>query len=197
MKRIYLAAQAHVRRQHTEYPDLIVYERMAPDLARRIVIPTVNRILKTWKEKPVNIGGGEPYSVRYVPFDTRLLQWLRGDPERMYALSVPFLVAGQIKHKSSPRHKVEGGEMRELRGAINHSRSQFHVGYFVTNTAFKPSAKWLSENESKLARLRGMLDLRRWLNDDFQNEEEWREFPPEIEVGYGQKIPIWQDSRGV
>lgn len=232
-ERIYLATQAHVRHQHTEYSDLIVYECMAPDMARRIVFPTVNKILKQWKEKPVIIGGGEPYTVRYVPFDERLLQWLREDPERLFALdpedfeklvvdrmrgfglevylfgetnqgdggidflaypmaslgTIPFLVAGQIKHKSSRRHKVAGSEMREFLGAIE-NRREFQLGIFVTNTAFRPNANWVADNASKLVHRRGMLDLRRWLNDDFQNEAEWLAFPREIRLSDGPSIPI-------
>jgi hypothetical protein len=41
-----------------------------------------------------------------------------------------------------------------------------------------------------LLRLRDLRDLRRWLQNDFVNEEAWREIPNEVELAPGIRIQI-------
>jgi hypothetical protein len=64
------------------------------------------------------------------------------------------------------------------------------MGMMVTNTAFTVDAIWFAANNQTLLRLRDLRDLRRWLNNDFANEHEWREIPNEIEIAPGVRIAI-------
>jgi Restriction endonuclease/XPA protein C-terminus len=103
--------------------------------------------------------------------------------------SIPFMVAVQVKHHSTNRN-TPVGDVRDFHGVLSTSNSKFHMGMFVTNTSFSPDAQWFAEYNQKLLRLRDLVDLKRWLNNDFENGFEWREIPEEIELAPGIRISI-------
>lgn len=78
--------------------------------------------------------------------------------------------------------------VREFAGAIGHH--PFSVGILVTNTSFTPDAKWFAQQHRESIRLRGFQDIRRWLLDTFDSEEEWREIPDRIELCPGTVVEI-------
>ena len=87
--------------------------------------------------------------------------------------SLPFLLAVQAKHHRCDRKTVTR-DVRDLCGALASRNSPFHMGMLVTNTTFTPDARFFADNNKTLLRLRDIADLRRWLNDDFDNPFEWR-----------------------
>lgn len=100
----------------------------------------------------------------------------------------PFLGAAQVKHHRNPR-KVEGpASARELVGSI--SGRPFSAGVVVTNTTFSPSAEWFARQHQGLVRLRGFADIKRWLADNFNGDEEWRELPSTIELAPGVVVKV-------
>jgi hypothetical protein len=101
----------------------------------------------------------------------------------------PFLVGIQVKHHYTNR-KTNVADVRDAYGVLASRNSSFHVGMVVTNTSFTADAKWFASNNSTLLRLRDLQDLQRWLKNDYDNEEEWREIPNEIELAPGVKIKI-------
>jgi restriction endonuclease Mrr len=101
----------------------------------------------------------------------------------------PFLLAVQAKHHRTTR-KTGAPDVRDFYGAITSRGSPFHMGVMITNTAFTADATWFAANNQTLLRLRDLRDLRRWLNNDFANEHEWREVPDEIELAPGVRIAI-------
>jgi hypothetical protein len=101
----------------------------------------------------------------------------------------PFLLAVQAKHHRTIR-KTDAPDVRDLHGVITSRGAPFHMGMMVTNTAFTVDAIWFAANNQTLLRLRDLRDLRRWLNNDFANEHEWREIPNEIEIAPGVRIAI-------
>jgi hypothetical protein len=101
----------------------------------------------------------------------------------------PFLLAGQVKHHHADR-KTGAPAIRDFLGAITSEGSNFHLGLVVTNTSFSADAKWFAKNNGNLIRLRDLNDLCRWMQNDFQNEHEWREIPNQIELAPGITIPI-------
>jgi hypothetical protein len=104
-------------------------------------------------------------------------------------LSFPFLLGIQCKH-----HRVEAttgsSDVRDLHGVITSRGPNFSAGMLVTNTAFSPDALWFARNQGAILRLRDLRDLARWLHDDFDNEEEWREIPGSIMLAPGVEIVI-------
>lgn len=111
-----------------------------------------------------------------------IIFWPRSKP------SFPILGAAQVKHhrKDSTREGV--GSVRDLAGAI--AAHPFNVGLLVTNTSFTPDAEWFAREKAQLLRLRGFTDIKRWLNGNFDDSEEWRELPESIEVCPGVVVPI-------
>jgi hypothetical protein len=100
----------------------------------------------------------------------------------------PFLGAAQIKHHRNPA-TVEGpASARELVGSI--SGQPFSAGIVVTNTTFSPSAEWFARQHAGFLRLRDFHDIQRWLGDNFDSEEEWREIPATIELAPGVTIKV-------
>lgn len=100
----------------------------------------------------------------------------------------PFIGAAQIKHHRHP-HSTEGpATVREFAGAI--AGHAFNAGLLVTNTTFSPDAKWFAREHAKLMKLRDFSDIRRWLLDDFNDEAEWREIPPSIELCPGVVVKL-------
>jgi hypothetical protein len=98
----------------------------------------------------------------------------------------PFLLAVQVKHHRVSSQQVGPAPVRELLGAIQNY--PFSLGLLVTNTTFTPDATWFASKRSGLLRLRDTTDLKRWLNNDFGAEDEWREVPTEIEICPGTRI---------
>src|SRR5271157_5645695 len=70
--------------------------------------------------------------------------------------------------------------------------SVFHVGLLVTNTSFTRDAVWTAQQErnARFLRLRGFIDLKRWLEGRFGEEEDWREIPDRVELAPGVVIEI-------
>ena len=92
----------------------------------------------------------------------------------------PFLIGVQSKHhERSWSGKVGPTEVREFDAVIRNRRLQ--AGLLVTNTSFTPCAAWEIENHKHIIRLRDFEDLRRWIEDNFVDEAEWREIPERIE----------------
>jgi hypothetical protein len=103
--------------------------------------------------------------------------------------SIPFLLAVQAKHHRLNR-KTSVGDVRDFYGAITSRANSFHFGIVVTNTAFTPNAQFFAECNKTLLRLRDASDLRRWLNNDFDNPFEWRELPSKVLLAPGVEIEI-------
>ena len=89
-----------------------------------------------------------------------------------------FLLAGQIKH-----HRGDAKTGIELVDRLLSWRNRgFNLGLLVTNTEFTRNARWLAMREANKSflRLRDFEDLKRWLQDNFTSEEDWREIPERI-----------------
>lgn len=102
---------------------------------------------------------------------------------------VPYLVGVQAKHH---RFGANTGapDVRNFLGALTSRANHIHVGMIVTNTGFTADAQWFANQNSQLLRLRDLGHLRRWLQDDFDNEFEWREIPGAIELAPGIVVTI-------
>ncbi|MGH7136710.1 MAG: restriction endonuclease, partial [Pirellulales bacterium] len=105
------------------------------------------------------------------------------------AVSIPFLMAVQVKHHRVER-KTGAPSVREFHGVLAAANSPFNIGMVVTNTAFTADAHWFGENNKALLRLRDGQDLARWMKQDFDNPSEWREIPESIELAPGVTIAI-------
>jgi predicted Mrr-cat superfamily restriction endonuclease len=98
------------------------------------------------------------------------------------------LIAGQVKH-----HR---GNQKTGRDAVDRllswKGSRFHLGLLVTNTSFTRDAVWTAEREwnNHFVRLRDFNNLKRWLQDQYGSEENWREIPERIELAPGVVIDI-------
>jgi hypothetical protein len=100
----------------------------------------------------------------------------------------PILGAAQVKHHRQQSKKEGVGSVRDLAGTI--AGHPFNVGLLITNTSFTPDAKWFAKKKASILRLREFADIKRWLNDNFSDEEEWREIPDVIEVCPGVIIQV-------
>lgn len=100
----------------------------------------------------------------------------------------PFLGAAQVKHHRNPNNKEGPATVREFAGTI--AGHPINAGLLVTNTSFSPDAAWFAREHAKLLRLRDIDDIRRWLLNNFGDEEEWREIPTSIELCPGVIIKI-------
>jgi hypothetical protein len=98
-----------------------------------------------------------------------------------------FLFAVQAEHHRTDR-KTGAPKVQKFVGAMS-SVPTFRLGFVVTNTTFTWTAEEYARNQSHFLRLRSLEDLMRWLQDDFNNEAEWREIPEFIELG-GFRVPI-------
>ena len=101
---------------------------------------------------------------------------------------LPILGAAQVKHHHHPAIKEGVSSVRDLAGTI--AGHPFNIGLFVTNTSFTPDAEWFVRERAKLLRLRGFTDIKRWLSENFSDNEEWREFPETIELCPGVTIRV-------
>jgi hypothetical protein len=100
----------------------------------------------------------------------------------------PFLMAIQAKHHRSPEYKTGPGPVRELLGVVQ--SLPLSAGVLVTNTTFTPDAKWAAQQKPHLMQLRDIYDIRRWLENNFLDECDWRNFPDQIVVCPGVVIPL-------
>jgi hypothetical protein len=100
----------------------------------------------------------------------------------------PFLGAVQVKHHRSPLKFMDPKPIREFSAVLG--AHPFDVGILVTNTTFTPDAQWFAKNHAPLLRLRDGQDLRRWIQCQFTDLEEWREIPTTIELCPGVVIEI-------
>jgi transcriptional regulator with XRE-family HTH domain len=99
-----------------------------------------------------------------------------------------FLLAGQVKH-----HRAGA---RTGRAAVDRllawEASAFRLGLLVTNTEFTKDALWVAglEQHRSFLRLRDFNDLKRWIQDDFSSDRDWREIPETIDVAPGIAIQV-------
>jgi hypothetical protein len=104
------------------------------------------------------------------------------------SLSVPFLLAVQVKHHRSLTAKTGPSTVREMQW-VTQERG-FNAGMLVTNTSFTPTAQWEAAHGHQIIRLRDLFDMQRWLRGNFLDGEEWREIPEWIEYAPGKRIRI-------
>jgi len=100
----------------------------------------------------------------------------------------PVLGAAQVKHHRSKYIKEGAGVIRDFAGAI--ASHPFNAGLIVTNTSFTPDAEWFARERAKLIRLRDIEDIRRWLVNNFSDDQEWREMPTSLELCPGVIIKV-------
>jgi transcriptional regulator with XRE-family HTH domain len=99
-----------------------------------------------------------------------------------------LVIAGQVKHHL--------GDQKTGRDAVDRllawKDSYFGVGLLVTNTRFTHDAVWTAQQErnARFLRLRDFTDLKRWLQDQWGTEEDWREIPDRVELAPGVVIEI-------
>ncbi len=93
---------------------------------------------------------------------------------------VPFLLAVQVKHHEAGK-RVGRTDVDRL---LAWKGRQFHLGMLVTNSRFTEDARWLAAKESnrQFLRLRDFEDLKRWLEENFASEMDWREIPTHVEL---------------
>ena len=99
-----------------------------------------------------------------------------------------FLLAGQVKHHRGDQ-KVTRGDVDRLLAWKN---SSFRLGLLVTNTAFTKDARWIAEQSGnrEFLRLRDFEDLKRWIENNFTAEQDWREIPDFVELAPGIVVEI-------
>lgn len=99
-----------------------------------------------------------------------------------------FLLAGQVKHHRENK-KTGVDAVKDL---LYWKDTHFRLGLLVTNTAFTKTAQWVAAIESNrpFLRLRDFSDLKRWLEDNFSSEDNWREIPEEISLTPNLSISI-------
>jgi transcriptional regulator with XRE-family HTH domain len=99
-----------------------------------------------------------------------------------------IVIAGQMKH-----HRAD---QRTGRDAVDRllawKDTEFGVGLLVTNTSFTRDAIWVAQQErnARFLKLRDFTDLKRWLEDQFSDDAEWRELPTRVELAPGCVIEV-------
>ena len=99
-----------------------------------------------------------------------------------------YVIAGQVKH-----HKgVQTTGVDAVDRLLAWKDSVFRAGLLVTNTSFTNDAVWKAQKDGNahFLRLRDFTDLKRWLQDQWGTEEEWREIPDRVELAPGVVIEI-------
>jgi hypothetical protein len=99
----------------------------------------------------------------------------------------PFLGAAQVKHHN-PCRNVSPPSVREFAAVI--ASHPINAGLIVTNTTFTADARWFARERAKLLRLRDFEDIKRWIENDFGSEHEWREIPASIELAPGLVVEL-------
>jgi predicted Mrr-cat superfamily restriction endonuclease len=98
------------------------------------------------------------------------------------------VLAVQVKHHCD--------EQKTGRDAVDRlaawKGTPFGAGLLVTNTGFTKDAVWaaMQEQNRPFLRLRDFNDLKRWLEDQYGDPEDWREIPDRIELAPGVFIQI-------
>jgi hypothetical protein len=100
----------------------------------------------------------------------------------------PILGAAQVKHHRAHNRSNGPDVIRDFRGVLAVHPVQF--GVVITNTTFTADARWFADHEQGLIRLRDGEDLRRWINDQFVDDEFWRTVPAKIQLCPGVEIEI-------
>lgn len=98
-----------------------------------------------------------------------------------------FVLAVQVKHHE--------GAQKTGRDAVDRLAAwngPFRLGLLVTNTGFTRDAVWAAAQERNrhFLRLRDFDDLKRWLQDQYGQDEDWREIPETIELAPGIVIEV-------
>ena len=99
-----------------------------------------------------------------------------------------YVIAGQVKHHRGDQTTGVDAVDRLLAW----KDSVFRAGLLVTNTSFTNDAVWKAHNDGNahFLRLRDFTDLKRWLQNQYGSEEDWREIPDRIELAPGVVIEI-------
>jgi transcriptional regulator with XRE-family HTH domain len=99
-----------------------------------------------------------------------------------------YVIAGQVKHHQG----VETTGVDAVDRLLAWKDSVFRAGLLVTNTSFTSDAVWKAHKDGNahFLRLRDFTDLKRWLQDQYGSEEDWREIPDQIELAPGVVIDI-------
>lgn len=118
-------------------------------------------------------------------FDVALTGQTNQPDGGIYLIAVPkirtlasFLLAGQVKHHRGNRKTG----IEAVDRLLSWRNRGFNLGLLVTNTEFTSHARWLAmqEGNQSFLRLRDFEDLKRWLQDNFTSEKDWREIPDRI-----------------
>ena len=98
------------------------------------------------------------------------------------------LIAGQVKHH---RGGARSG-IADVQRLLARKNSIFRLGLLITNTDFTQDARWHAAKEDNrfFLRLRSFEDIKRWIEDNFTSEEDWREIPDRIEITRGVWIEV-------
>jgi len=99
-----------------------------------------------------------------------------------------YVIAGQVKHHRGDQTTGVDAVDRLLAW----KDSVFRAGLLVTNTSFTNDAIWKAHKDGNahFLRLRDFIDLKRWLQDQYGEPEDWREIPDQIELAPGVVIEI-------
>lgn len=169
----------------------------------QLVDPITPQLLTLLKEKPEYLARLTPEQFEHLTanrldamgYDVTLTGPTNRKDGGVDIIAVPrdlgagtFLLACQVKHHQEG-HKT-GREAVDRLVALKNG--DFRVGLLVTNTEFTQDAKFAAAmNDNKFfARLRDFEDLKRWIEDDFSNENEFRELPSEITLAPGVTVKI-------
>jgi len=104
----------------------------------------------------------------------------------------PYLLAVQVKHHVGDQ-SVSRPDVDKL---LSWKGRHFHLAMLVTNTRFTEDARWVAAQEEnrQFLRLRGFDDLRRWLEDNFVSDLDWREIPRQIVLAPGVTVEVPRPS---
>jgi transcriptional regulator with XRE-family HTH domain len=99
-----------------------------------------------------------------------------------------YVIAGQVKHHRGDQTTGVDAVDRLLAW----KDSVFRAGLLVTNTSFTKDAVWKAHKDGNahFLRLRDFTDLKRWLQDQYGSDEDWREIPDRIELAPGIVVEI-------
>ena len=99
-----------------------------------------------------------------------------------------YVIAGQVKHHRGDQTTGVDAVDRLLAW----KDSVFRAGLLVTNTSFTNDAVWKAHKDwnAHFLRLRDFSDLKRWLQDQYGSDEDWREIPDRIELAPGIVVEI-------
>jgi len=99
-----------------------------------------------------------------------------------------FMLAAQAKHHAAGAKTGRAAVDRMLAW----KDSPFRLGLLASNTDFTKDALWLAEFKEHKAflRLRSFDDLKRWIQDDFTSDLDWREIPTSIALAPGVTVTV-------